>query len=169
MGDMTVASPTTGIALAAAFDTARPALKCLSCGTRADAGEPYCAHCGAQVALPIAKGRVASIAATRALQFGALVIVANLVLALASVGVLYFLSDSARIAQAGMLLDGLKLVVVGSLAAVAIRTGIRGLRETRDGRLTRRRWAIGGIVIGAVFAVLVTSSFAATSAFAFAG
>ena len=101
MGDMTVASPTTGIALAAAFDTARPALKCLSCGTRADAGEPYCAHCGAQVALPIAKGRVASIAATRALQFGALVIVANLVLALASVGVLYFLWMWRRFVLAG--------------------------------------------------------------------
>ena len=99
-------------------------------------------------------------ASTRSLQFGGLVIAVDVVLAAASIAVLYFLVVPIGFA---VLLDGLKFAVVGSLAALAVRSGILGLRETAGGALTRRRWAIVGIVIGGFFGVLVASSFVATT------
>jgi len=46
---------------------------------------------------------------------------------------------------------------VGALSALAIRHGVRGLREARRGR------AIAGIVIGSVFGALTAASFVATT------
>ena len=98
-------------------------------------------------------------ASTRSLQFGALVIGVDVALAAASLAALYFLAVPT---QWAMLLDGAKFAVVGSLSIVAVRSGIRGLHETAGGALTRRRWAVAGIVIGGFFGLLVASSFVAT-------
>ena len=106
-----------------------------------------------------------SVASTRSLRLGALVVVANVLLAAASVGVLYFLADAAHFGVTAFALDGLKFLVVGALAAAAIRYGVLGLRETADRNLGRRGWAITGIVIGSVFGVLVTASFVTTTVF----
>lgn len=111
----------------------------------------------------VVDARRPSHASTRSLQFGGLVIAVDVVLAAASVAVLYFLTDPAHVDQLALLFDGAKFLVVGSLAVVAVRSGIRGLHETAGGRLTRRRWAVAGIVIGAFFGVLVASSFVATT------
>lgn len=106
-----------------------------------------------------------SVASTRSLRLGGLVVAANVLIAAASLGVLYFLSDAAHFGQTAVVLDGVKFLVVGGLSAAAIRSGVLGLRETADGSVRRRGWAIAGIVIGAVFGVLVTASFVATTVF----
>lgn len=128
MGDMTVATPTIGVAPALFPDTRRP-----------------------------------SRSSTRSLQFGAMVVGVDVVLATVSVAVLYLFADPVHVHQIAVLLDGAKFAVVGSLAGLAIRSGIRGLHETAGGRLTRRRWAIAGIAIGAFFGMLVAMSFVATT------
>jgi len=104
-------------------------------------------------------------ASTRSLQFAGLVITVDVVLAAASVAALYFLADPAHLGTVAVFFDGTKFAVVGTLAVVAVRWGIVGLRETASGQLTRRRWAIAGIVIAGFFGVLVASSFVATAVF----
>ena len=103
-----------------------------------------------------------SVASTRSLRFGALVIVANVLLAAASIAALFFIVDSARLPETAVLLDSVKFLVVGGLAAAAIRSGVLGLRETADGSLRRRGWAIAGIAIGSVFGLLTAGSLVAT-------
>jgi len=101
-----------------------------------------------------------SVASTRSLRYGAFVIVANTLLATASIAVLLFLSDAS---QTALLLDASKFLVVGALAAAAIRSGVIGLRETAGGSQRRRGWAIAGIVIGSVFGFLTAASLVATA------
>ncbi len=108
-------------------------------------------------------GNPTSVASTRSLHLGAIAIAANALLATASIAALLFLVDASRLTQAALLLDGIKFLVVGALAAAAIRYGVRGLRETADGNLRRRGWAIAGIVIGSVFGALTAGSFVATT------
>ena len=105
-----------------------------------------------------------SVASTRSLRYGALAILANTLLATASIAVLLVLSASSQFAPTAVLLDGLKFLVVGALAVAAIRSGILGLRETADGALRRRGWAVAGIVIGSVFGILTAVSLVATTA-----
>lgn len=133
MGDMTVANPTTGIASAAPID-----------------------------AVPGDRRRP-SRASTRSLQFGGLVVVVDMVLAAASIAVLYFIASPAQLDAMALAFDGAKFATVGSLAVVAVVSGIRGLHETADRRLTRRHWAVAGIGIGGFFGLLVASSFVATA------
>lgn len=157
---MTVAYPTAGIA-SPQRDTTSPA--CSSCGTfAATPSEPFCAHCGSRVAVPV-KGGTASLAATRALQFTALGVIANILVGGASFGVVYLLSDAARLTEAALTLEALRLVIVGALLGVAIGQGVRGLRQTRDGMLRRRPWAIIAIVVSSGYALLITLSFLATA------
>jgi len=77
--------------------------------------------------------------------------------------VVYLLSDAARLTQAALGLEGLRLVIVGTLLALAIRAGIRGIVQTRDGMLRRRAWAIIAIVVSSGYALLIALSFAATA------
>lgn len=160
---MTVASPTTGFAVPRLDPDLR--LRCAACGTAASRPEPYCAHCGTAVAVPTAAG-LASASATRTLRLAILVVVANILVGGATFGVVYLVADSARLAEAALGLEALRFAVVGTLVALAIRAGIRGLRETADGRLRRRGWAIAGIVIASFFGVLVTLSLLATAVLA---
>jgi DNA-directed RNA polymerase subunit RPC12/RpoP len=160
MGDMTVAYPTTGIAVP---QREAPALVCSSCGTHADAPrEPFCAHCGSRISVSV-RGGIASIAATRSLQFAVLAVVTNILVGGASFGVVYLLSDAARLTEAALGLEAVRFLVVGALLAVAIRYGIRGLKHTRDGALRRRPWAILGLAISGFYALLIGGSFAATA------
>lgn len=160
MGDMTVAYPTTGM-----LNPQReaPALACTSCGTRAVAPDkPFCAHCGSRVSVSVKSG-IASIAATRSLQFAALAVLTNILVGGASFGVVYLLSDAARLTEAAVGLEAVRFVIVGTLLAVAIRYGVRGLKQTRDGALKRRPWAIIGLVGSGLYGLLILGSFAATA------
>lgn len=158
MGAMTVAYPPAGIRV----PQLDAALTCSSCGTRAATREPFCAHCGSRVAVPVEAG-MASVAATRSLQLALLVVVANVLVGGATFGVVFLVSDAARLNEAALGLEVLRFLVVGSLVTLAIRAGIRGVRETRDGRLRRRGWAIAGICVASFFGLLVTLSLAATA------
>ncbi|WP_191282352.1 hypothetical protein [Pseudolysinimonas yzui] len=106
---------------------------------------------------------VASIAATRSLQFAALAVLTNILVGGASFGVVYLLSDAARLTEAAVGLEALRFVIVGVLLAVAIRYGVRGLQQTRDGALKRRAWAIVGLVVSGLYGLLILGSFAATA------
>jgi len=156
---MTVAYPTTGIA-APQLETP---VSCSSCGTHAATREPFCAHCGSRVAVPV-RGGVASLAATRSLQFASLAVLTNILVGGTSFGVVYLLSDAARLTEAALGLEALRFVLVGAILAVAVRHGIRGLRQTRDGALRRRPWAIAGLALSGFYALLVGGSLAATTA-----
>ena len=160
MGDMTVAFPTTGFAIP---QREAPALACTSCGTGAVAPDkPFCAQCGSRVSLAVKSG-IASIAATRSLQFAALAVLTNILVGGASFGVVYLLSDAARVTEAAVGLEAVRFVIVGTLLAVAIRYGVRGLKQTRDGALKRRPWAIIGLVVSGLYALLILGSFVATA------
>lgn len=164
MGDMTVAYPTTGIA-GPQLESPRleSPLACSACGTRAGTfREPFCAHCGSRVAIPVRTG-IASVAATRSLQFAALAVLTNILVGGAAFGVVYLLQDAARLTEAALGLEALRFLLVGSILALAIRSGVRGLKQTRDGVLRRRVWAILGLVVAGFYALLVTGSFVATT------
>lgn len=159
---MTVAYPTTGIA-SPPLESTSPA--CSTCGTRAVAPhEPFCAHCGSRVAVPARSG-IASVAATRSLQLAAVAVIANILVGGTSFGAVYLLSDAARLTQAALGLEGLRVVIVGTLLALAIRSGIRGLRETNDGMLRRRAWALIAIVVSSGYGLLILASFSLTAWF----
>jgi DNA-directed RNA polymerase subunit RPC12/RpoP len=160
MGDMTVAYPTTGIA-PAPFELSP--LACSTCGTHAaDSREPFCAHCGSRIAVPVRSG-IASLAATRALQFAVLVVVTNILVGGASFGVVYLLSDSSRLTEGALGLEALRFVIVGTLIAITIRQGVRGLGQTRDGVLRRRSWAVIALVVASFFGLLIAGSLVATA------
>ena len=165
MGDMTVAYPTTGLGNPQLeIPRVESPLACTSCGTPAGSlREPFCAHCGSRVSIPVRAG-VASIAATRSLQFAALAVITNILVGGATFGVVYLLQDAARLTEAAVGLEALRFLLVGVILALAIRSGVRGLKQTRDGMLRRRAWAIVGLVVAGFYALLVTGSFLATTA-----
>lgn len=104
-----------------------------------------------------------SVASTRSLRLGALVVVANALLAAGSLGILITVADPSAMFQAAVVLDAVKFVVVGLIAYAAIRAGIRGLRETADGAMRRRGWAIVGIAVAGLFVLLTGGSLIATT------
>lgn len=163
---MTVAVPTTGMSSPPPEPAPHPSpiVACPACGTRAvNTREPFCAHCGSRVTSAV-RGGVASVAATRSLQYALLAVLANILVGGVSFGVVYLLSDAARLTEAALGLEAMRAVVVGTVLFLAIRSGVRGLRQTRDGVLTRRAWAIAGIVISGFYGLLVAGSLAATAA-----
>ena len=162
---MTVAFPTTGMSSPPLDPASRSAsIACSACGTAAvNPREPFCAHCGTRVA-SVVRGGVASVAATRSLQFALLAVLTNILVGGASFGVVYLLSDAARLTEAALGLEAMRLLIVGTVIVLAIRSGIRGLKQTRDGALKRRPWAVAGIVISGFYALLVSGSFGATAA-----
>ena len=101
---------------------------------------------------------------TRSLQFALLAVFTNILVGGVSFGVVYLLSDAARLTDAALGLEAMRLILVGTVLFLSIRSGVRGLKQTRDGVLTRRAWAIAGIVISGFYALLVAGSFAATAA-----
>lgn len=166
MGVMTVASPTALLPFGTTVERARRGLACSTCGTPVALAEPFCAHCGARVVIESRGKRPADVAATRSLQLALVVVAANLVIGALTLGVVMLVADAARLREAALFLEGIKLLVVAALAAASVRLGVRGIRETADGMLRRRGWAVAGVVISAIFAVLVSLSFLLTLALA---
>ncbi|MBN9606873.1 MAG: hypothetical protein J0G30_09710 [Actinomycetales bacterium] len=157
----TMAAPT--IAPGATPTVTPTALACPRCATVAVAGEPFCAHCGARV--PFARpGRApAAPSATRALVWALLLVAVNAIVGGGALAALWLVGDAAQLSQAGLALELVRLVVVGGLALVTVRLGLRGLRETADGRLARRGWAILALVISSSIALLTAVSVLATA------
>ena len=167
MGVMTVA-PTAGVIIPPFDATPRIGIRCMSCGVSSDGREPFCAHCGTRVALVPARGkRPADLAATRSLQYAVLAVLVNIVMGGLAFGVIYLVTDAARLNEAAVGLEIMRFLVVATLVTLAIRSGVRGLRETSDGMLRRRSWAVAGIIVAAGFGLLVALSLAATAAFYF--
>lgn len=164
MGVMSVAAPLQRLPFGTTTERVRAGVACPRCRATSEPGEPFCAHCGARVVVVRAGRAPADVAATRSLQFAALVVAANTVVGLLTFGVVFLVSDAARLLEAALFLEGIKLLVVGVLAASAIRLGIRGVRDTASGGLRGRGRAIAGIVISSIFALLVLLSFGAVLA-----
>ena len=104
-----------------------------------------------------------SVASTRSLRLGALVVVANALLAAGSIGIHFALTETTAYLETAVLLDAVKFVVVGTIALAAIRAGIRGLGETADGTVRRRGFAIAGIAVAGLFVLLTAGSLLATT------
>ena len=168
MGVMTVAAPSTLAPFGSTVERVRRGIACASCGASASASEPFCSHCGSRVVIAGEGRRPADVAATRSLQLALALLVANAVIGTLTLGVVVLVSDAARLMEAALFLEAIKLLVVAALAVASIRLGVRGLRETADGMLRRRGWAVAGIVVSSCFAVLVVLSFVLTLVLALA-
>jgi hypothetical protein len=161
MGVMTAAAPTARLPFGTTVERVRGGLACPACLAPSALDEPFCAHCGARVVIRARAGRrPADVAATRSLQFALLVVAANLIVGGLTFAAVFLVSDAARLVDAALFLEAIKLIAVGALATASIRFGIRGIRDTADGMLRRRGWAVAGLAIAACFALLVTLSFA---------
>lgn len=158
---MSVAAPTPSLSFGTTTERVRAGIVCSRCRASSLPGEPFCAHCGARVVVVAAGRQPADVAATRSLQLAGLVVLANTIVGALTFGVVFLVSDAARLAEAALFLEGIKLLVVGVLATSAIRLGVRGIRDTAAGGLRGRGRAIAGIVISAIFALLVLLSFSA--------
>lgn len=136
---------------------------CALCGARLAMSSAYCSHCGAAHAVATdRKGRPVDLAATRSLQLAILVIVANIVVGALALGVVMLTSDTSNMVDAALGLELLHFLVVGSLVAATISYGVRGIRETRDGRLGRRNWAVLSIVVSSLVGIVLAGSLTAT-------
>jgi len=71
-------------------------------------------------------------------------------------------SDTKNLITAALQLEVLHFLVVGGLVAATISYGVRGIRETRDGRLGRRNWAVLSIVVSSLVGVVLALSLTAT-------
>jgi hypothetical protein len=160
MGDMSVAPHAVTVFPLTAVDTR---LSCALCGARMALSNAYCSRCGAATAVPAdRKGRPVDLAATRSLQLAILVIVANIVVGAVSLGIVVVSSDTKNLVTAALGLELLHFIVVGSLVAATISYGVRGIRETRGGRLGRRNWAVVSIVVASLVGLVLAGSLSAT-------
>ena len=143
-----------------AVDTRIP---CALCGARLAPSSAYCSHCGAAHAVATdRKGRPVDLAATRSLQLAILVIVANIVVGALALGVVMVSSDTKNLITAALGLELLHFLVVGGLVAATISYGVRGIRETRGGRLGRRNWAVLSIVVSSLVGLVLAGSLTTT-------
>ena len=136
---------------------------CALCGARLAPSSAYCSRCGTAHAVATdRKGRPVDLAATRSLQLAILVIVANIVVGAFALGVVVLTSDTKNLVTAALALESLHFLVVGGLVAATISYGVRGIRETRDGRLGRRNWAVLSIVVSSLVGLVLAGSLTAT-------
>ncbi|MEP6842122.1 MAG: hypothetical protein ABJA11_01290 [Pseudolysinimonas sp.] len=136
---------------------------CALCGARLAPSSSYCSRCGALHAVASdRKGRPVDLAATRSLQLAILVIVANIVVGALALGVVMLTSDTKNLVTAALGLELLHFLVVGGLVAATISYGVRGIRETKDGRLGRRSWAVLSIVVSSLVGLVLAGSLTAT-------
>ena len=157
---MSVAPHTVTVFPLTAVDTR---FSCAICGARLGLSSAYCSHCGAAHAVATdRKGRPVDLAATRSLQLAILVIVANIVVGALALGVMMVSSDTKNLVTAALGLELLHFLVVGGLVAATISYGVRGIRETRDGRLGRRTWAVMSIVVSSLVGLVLAGSLTAT-------
>jgi hypothetical protein len=160
MGDMSVAPHAGTVFPLTVVDTRS---SCALCGARIAQSSAYCSHCGAAHAVVTdRKGRPVDLAATRSLQLAILVIVTNIVVGALALGVVMVSSDTKNLVTAAVQLELLHFLVVGGLVAATISYGVRGIRETRDGRLGRRNWAVLSIVVSSLVGIVLAISLTAT-------
>jgi hypothetical protein len=132
---------------------------CARCGSGAAANSRFCSACGTA----LAADRVVApldMATRRTVRFGALTILANIVVGAAAFGVVYAVSDAARLLVAAMVLEALHVIIVGALAAQTLRFGILAVRLTRDGRTRMSAWSVLGIVVASIVLFSLVVSFA---------
>lgn len=159
MGDMSVA-PAGAVIPLTAVD---PRLPCAHCGARVSLSYAYCSRCGAANSVQMDRaGRPVDLAATRSLQLAALVIVTNIVVGGLGLGIVMVSSDTKNLLTAALGLELMHFLVVGGLVAATIVYGVRGIRETRGGRLARRNWAVLSVVVASLVGLALTGSLAAT-------
>ncbi len=159
---MSVAPLTDAVFPLAAVDTR---VTCAQCGTGVALSSAYCSSCGAAISVPRDRqGRPVDLAATRSLQLAVLVIVANIVVGALALGIVMVSSDTKNLVTAALGLELLHFIVVGGLVAATISYGVRGIRETRGGRLGRRNWAVLSVVVSSLVGVVLIGSLLATLA-----
>jgi hypothetical protein len=122
---------------------------CVRCGMGAAANSRFCSACGTALVAEKSTPPL-DLATRRTVQFGILMIVANIVVGAATFGVVYLVSGSPRYITAALLLEALQLLVVGALALQTLRFGIRAVQLGRDGRTKRSVLPVFGIVIAAL-------------------
>ena len=160
MGDMSVA-PHAGTVIP--LTVVDPRLSCEHCGARVSLSNAYCSRCGAANEVHRDRsGRPVDLAATRSLKLAVLVIVANIIIGALGLGIVMVSSDAKNLLVAALGLELLHFFVVGGLVAATISVGVRGIRETRGGRLGRRNWAVLSIVVASLVGLAVAGSLAAT-------
>ncbi|CAN5441762.1 hypothetical protein BH10ACT6_BH10ACT6_10740 [soil metagenome] len=138
-------------------------LSCAHCGARVALSNAYCSQCGGANAISVdRKGRPVDLAATRSLQMAILVVVANIVVGALGLGIVMVTSDTKNLLTAALGLELLHFMVVGGLVAATISYGVRGIRETREGHLGRRTWAVLSIVIASLVGLVLAGSLTAT-------
>jgi hypothetical protein len=160
MGDMSVAPHAVTVFPRTAVDTR---LSCAHCGARVALNNAYCSTCGSANAVSVdRKGRPVDLAATRSLQLAILVIVTNIVVGAISLGIVMVSSDTKNLITAALGLELLHFMVVGGLVAATISYGVRGIRETSNGRLGRRNWAVLSVVVSSLVGIVLLGSLTAT-------
>jgi hypothetical protein len=138
-------------------------ISCAHCGAHVAISNAYCSRCGSATALSVdRKGRPVDLAATRSLQLATLVVVANIVVGALGLGIMMLTSDTKNLVTAALGLELLHFLVVGGLVAATIASGVRGIQETRDGRLGRRNWAVLSIVVAGLVGLVLAGSLTAT-------
>lgn len=136
---------------------------CARCGRGAAVDSRFCSACGTALAADRVTAPL-DLATRRTVQFGALTILANIVVGAAAFGVVYVVSDASRLLTAAVVLEALHALVVGTLATQTLRFGIRAVRLTRDGRTRMSLWGVLGIVVASIVLLSLVLSFAAVVA-----
>jgi hypothetical protein len=139
---------------------------CARCGRGAAVDSRFCSACGTALAADRITAPV-DLATRRTVQFGALTILANIVVGAAAVGVVYLVSDASRLLTAAIVLEALDVLIVGALAAQTLRFGIRAVRLTRDHRTRMSPWSVLGIVVASLVLFSLVLSFASVVAMSF--
>jgi hypothetical protein len=148
--------------MTAATLTAPLHASCARCGTGVAATNRFCSTCG--TSLTTAVGAPVDTTARRTVQFGILMIAANIVVGAATFGVVYTVSDAPRFVTAALLLEALHMLVVGALALQTIRLGARAVQLSRDGRTRQSPWPVVCIVVAGLVLLSLLASFAAVGA-----
>jgi hypothetical protein len=136
---------------------------CARCGLGAAAGTRFCSACGTAFAANSVTAPL-DLATRRTVQLGALTIIANIVVGAATFGVVYTVSGSPRYITAALLLEALHLLVVGALAMVTLRSGVRAIRQSRDGRTRLSPWTVLTVVVASLVLASLFVSFGLVAA-----
>lgn len=136
---------------------------CARCGMGHAADSRFCSACGTA----LAADRIVApldLATRRTIRFGALTLVANVLVGAATFGVVSLVSGAPRYVTAALLLEALHLLVVGSLALQTLRFGVRSVQLARDGRTRLSVWAVLGVVVAGLVLLSLLVSFALVAA-----
>jgi hypothetical protein len=152
MGDMTAVTLTVPLRTS-----------CSRCGTGVAATNRFCSSCGSALT-NVGVGAPVDSTARRTLQFGILMIAANIVVGAATFGVVYTVSGAPGYMTAALMLEGLHMLVVGALALQTIRLGVKAVQLARDGRTKQTPWPLLCVVVASLVLLSLLGSFTAVAA-----